>query len=217
MPVTKSESNGVDRQVDATLDANGALTASIRENALGSSAVSYRSMFRHEAQPECLRIIEGWISNGAAAAKVNKVEPKDNSAEGRFNLRIDFSAPQYGQLMQDRLLVFKPAVVSRREILALTEAKRKYAVVLESHTFTETVSMKLPAGFDVDELPDAVKLDTAFGVYNTSYDVKDGQLTLKRSLVQHGMTIPVEQYAAVRSFFEKIRAAEQSPVVLARK
>jgi hypothetical protein len=56
------------------------------------------------------------------------------------------------------------------------------------------VRVKLPAGFDVDELPDAVKLDTAFGVYNTRYDVKDGQLTFKRSLVQRAMT--VEQYAA---------------------
>ena len=89
--------------------------------------------------------------------------------------------------------------------------------MLISNAYSETVRVKLPAGFDVDELPDAVKLDTAFGVYNTSYDVKDGQLTFKRSLVQHAMTIPVEQYAAVRSFFEKIRAAEQAPVVLARK
>ena len=90
-------------------------------------------------------------------------------------------------------------------------------MVLNSNSYSETVRVKLPAGFDVDELPDAVKLDTAFGVYNTSYDVKDGQLTFKRSLVQHAMTIPVEQYAAVRGFFEKIRAAEQAPVVLARK
>jgi hypothetical protein len=35
--------------------------------------------------------------------------------------------------------------------------------------------------------------------------------------VQKAGTIPVEQYGSVRSFFEKIRAAEQAPVVLARK
>ena len=38
-----------------------------------------------------------------------------------------------------------------------------------------------------------------------------------RTLVQHAMTIPIEQYASVRSFFERIRDAEQAPVVLARK
>jgi hypothetical protein len=83
-------------------------------------------------------------------------------------------------------------------------------VVLTSNSYSETVRVKLPVGFDVDELPDAVKLDTAFGIYNTSYDVKDGHLTFKRSLIQHATTIPIEKYAAVRSFFEKIRAAEQA-------
>jgi hypothetical protein len=77
--------------------------------------------------------------------------------------------------------------------------------------------MKLPAGFDVDEMPDAVKLDTSFGSYATSYEVKDGQLIFTRKLVQRAGTIPVDQYKAVRSFFERIRTAEQSPVVLARK
>jgi hypothetical protein len=119
--------------------------------------------------------------------------------------------------MQGRLLVFKPAIVSRNEVLALTEINRKYPVVLASRTFTETARVKLPADFDVDELPDAVKLDTPFGTYATSYDVKDSQLVFKRTLVQKAMTVPVEQYASVRSFFEKIRAAEQAPVVLARK
>jgi flagellar biosynthesis/type III secretory pathway ATPase len=71
--------------------------------------------------------------------------------------------------------------------------------------------------FEVDELPDAVNLNTPFGVYSTSYDVKDGHLVFKRTLSQPGITVPVEQYASVRRFFEQIRAAEQAPVVLARK
>ncbi|HEX3229671.1 MAG TPA: hypothetical protein VHQ95_11925 [Pyrinomonadaceae bacterium] len=46
---------------------------------------------------------------------------------------------------------------------------------------------------------------------------KDGQLVFTRKLVQKAATIPADQYNSVRSFFEKIRAAEQAPVVLARK
>ena len=94
---------------------------------------------------------------------------------------------------------------------------RKQPVVLKPYAYTETVKVKLPAGFDVDELPDPVKLDAPFGTYAATYTVKDGQLQFTRTLVQHAATIPVEQYAAVRSFFEHIRAAEQAPVVLARK
>jgi hypothetical protein len=217
MPVTPPEANGLDRQIKATLAADGSLTANIRENALGSWASAYRSQFRHESRPNYMKIIEGWISSGATAAKVISVEPKDNSVEGRFDLNIDFTAPQYGQLMQNRLLVFKPAIVSRRDWLALTEAKRKYPVVLQSNAFTETVRMKLPVGFEVDELPDSVKLDTAFGSYKTTYEVKDGELLFTRTLAQKATTVPSDQYQSVRTFYEKIRAAEQAPVVLARK
>ena len=119
--------------------------------------------------------------------------------------------------MQNRLLVFKPAIVSRRESLSLTDAKRKHPVVLESRAFSETVRIKLPAGFDVDEMPDPVNLEAAFGTYKTTYTVKDGELVFTRALQQRAATIPVEQYETVRKFFERIRAAEQAPVVLARK
>jgi hypothetical protein len=88
---------------------------------------------------------------------------------------------------------------------------------LRSRAYTETVRVKLPEGFAVDELPDPVKLDTAFGNYVSTYEVKDNQLLFTRTLIQRASTVPAEQYASVRSFFERIRAAEQSPVVLAKQ
>lgn len=217
MPVTPPEANGLDRQIQATLAADGSVTATIRESFLGTSAADSRSEFRRGSKLDFLKIVEGWISRGATAAKVSNLEPKDDKAAGRFDLSVDFTATGYGQLMQDRLLVFKPAIVARREALTLTEPSRKYPVVLDSHAFTETVRMKLPAGFEVDELPDAVKLDTAFGSYKTSYEVKDGELVFTRALAQRATTIPSEHYLSVRSFYEKMRAAEQAPVVLAKK
>lgn len=217
MPVTPVESNFLERRIEANLSPDGSLEATIREKANGRWASGYRGAFRQSSRADYQKVIEGWISAGATAAKVNKVEPRDDTAAGNFNLDIDFTAPYYGQLMQERLLIFKPAIVSRRESLSLTDAKRKHPVVLTSNAYSETLSLKLPAGFAVDELPDAVKLDTTFGSYATNYEVKDGYLVFTRKLVQKAGTIPVGQYAAVRTFFEKIRAAEQSPVVLAKK
>ena len=217
MPVTSAESNLLERQVVASISAEGLLSANIQEKAAGRWASDYRNEFRQLSRPDYQKAIEGWISAGATAATVNKVEPTDDAVGGRFNLDIDFVAPAYGQLMQNRLLVFKPAMVSRRDSLALTAAKRTQPVVLRSNSYSETVRVKLPAGFDVDEVPDAVSLDTPFGTYKTNYEVKDGQLLFTRKLVQRATTIPADQYSSVRTFFEKIRSAELSPVVLARK
>jgi hypothetical protein len=217
MPVTPPEANQLEREAEINLAADGSITANVRERSMGQSAVGERRLFRGLARPEYAKLVENWITTGATGAKVVKVEPVDNRADGRFALDVDFTAANYGQLMQERLLVFKPAILSRRESVFLTKATRRHAVVLESQAYTESVNVRLPAGFDVDELPDPVKLDTAFGSYSTSYVVRDGQLQFKRTFTQRAATIPPADYAAVRSFFERIRAAEQSPVVLAKK
>jgi hypothetical protein len=47
--------------------------------------------------------------------------------------------------------------------------------------------------------------------------VKEGHLIFRRSLTLKAGIIPVEQYASVRGFFERIRAVEQTPVVLVKK
>jgi hypothetical protein len=89
--------------------------------------------------------------------------------------------------------------------------------MLDAQACTETVRVKLPAGFEVDEMPEATKLDAPFGNYSATYEVKDGQLIFTRSLVLRSATIPAEQYAQVRNFFGRMLAAEQAPVVLIKK
>jgi Domain of Unknown Function with PDB structure (DUF3857)/Transglutaminase-like superfamily len=217
MPTTPPESNRLERVAEVVLAPDGSITASLHERAIGQSAVGERSVFRGLSRPDYLKRIEKWIARGASGATVSKVVPADSSAEGRFALDVDFTAARYGQVMQDRLLVFKPAIVSRRDSLSLTESSRKHPVVLIPNAYTETVKVKLPEGFEVDELPDAMKLDTPFGTYATSYVVKDGHLNFTRSLVLRGATVPVVDYAKVRDFFEKMQAAEQTPVVLEKK
>ena len=216
MPTTPPEMNQLERIATLQLQADGAIAGQILENAKGQVAVEFRSQYRQLSKPEYHGLIERWLTAGATSARVDKIEPSDNAGDGKFTLNVQFSAQSYGQLMQGRLLVFKPAVVSRRESLSLTAAQRKHPVVLNANAYSETVKVQLPAGFAVDEVPDPVKLETAFGAYTTSYEVVNGELVFKRQLSVKATTIPAAQYDAVRKFYESIRAAENAPVVLAR-
>ena len=217
MPVTPPETNHLERIATLELTADGAIGGQIQELANGQTAVVFRSEFRRMSKPEYTGMIERWLTTGATAARLSKMEPSDNSADGRFTLNVEFSAKTYGQIMQGRLMVFKPAIVSRREDLTLTAAKRQHPVVLRANSYSETVNVQLPAGFTVDEVPDAVKIDTPFGSYVTSYEVKDNKLVFKRKLSQQATTIAPADYEMVRKFYESIRAAENAPVVLAKK
>jgi hypothetical protein len=217
MPVTPPEANRLERTVEAELGADGALTAKVSERSFGQAAVEERRLFKRVASPQYVKHIERWVTQTAPSANVLKSEPKDDAREGKFALDVEFKSPNYAQLMRGRLMVFKPAIVSRRSSVFLTEAKRKHPVVLGSEAYDETVRIKLPEGFDVDEMPDALEVNQPFGNYAAKCEVKDGHLIFRRSLALKAGMIPVDQYTSVRSFFERIRAVEQTPVVLVKK
>ena len=217
MPVTPPEANRLERAVEAELSADGTLTAKVSDRSFGQAAVEERRHFKHADRPQYVKRIERWITQTAPSANVLKSEPNDDARGGKFVLDVEFKSPNYAQLMRGKLMVFKPAVVSRRSSVSLTEAKRKHPVVLDSEAYDETVRIKLPEGFDVDEMPDPVDVNQPFGNYAAKCEVKDGHLIFHRSLALKAGTIPVEQYASVRGFFERIRAVEQTPVVLVKK
>ncbi len=217
MPITPPEANRLERTIDVELSVGGAISAKLREESIGQASVDERRRYRGLSRPDYVRMLEKWITRGATGAMLKKAEPTDNLTEGKFSLDIEFDSPHYGQLMQGRLLIFKPAIVSRREMLVLTDGARKQPVLLDSEAYMETVRVKLPEGFAVDELPDAVKMETAFGTYYTNYEVKDGVLHFTRKMILRGAIVPASDYEKVKNFFAAMRAAEQSPVVLAKK
>lgn len=217
MPVTLPEANKMVRSVEMTIADNGDISGFIRERAQGQQAAYARRLLRAISVSDYNKMIESWVVRGISTARVGKIAPVDKNAENQFDLDVELKAPIYGQLMQNRLLVFKPVVVDRLNSLWLTDTKRTHPVIMEANAFSETAVFTLPTGFVVDEMPDAVNLETSFGKYSTSYEVKDNSLIFKRSLTLNSATIPVDRYASVKDFFVKIRSAEQSPVVLLRK
>ncbi len=217
MPITPPTFNTWKRKVDVNLAEDGSIKGTISEKASGQPSTYARAMSRSLAATDFNKAIEGWLTRGATGAKLVKLTSEDKQAEASFNLDIEFSAGAYGQLMQNRLLVFKPAIVSRSDSIYLTEKTRIHPIVFDSDSFDETATFSLPKGFSIDEMPDAVNLETSFGKYSSKYEVKDGKLIYSRSLVTKRTTMPADKYSTVRDFYTRILAAEQSPVVLLRK
>ena len=145
------------------------------------------------------------------------IEPKDDQANGSFDLTVDFSADGYAQIMQNRLMVFRPAIIGRLDRLSLTEGTRVHPYMIDGMSYGETVRIKLPTGFAVDEMPEPADVATAFGKYSANYKVDGEFLVFNRSLRLDRSIVPAEKYDTVRSFFGKIHQTERSPVVLIKK
>jgi hypothetical protein len=217
MPVTPSDFNSWSRVTEISLAKDGSIKGVIHERTSGQESRGARTMLRSLSSSDFSRSIEKWLTRGATAARLDKLTPTDRQADSAFDMDVEFSAPGYGQLMQDRLLVFKPAIANRSNSIYLTEKDRKHPVMLDSNSFKEKATFTLPAGFAVDEVPNAVSLQTAFGKYATTYEIKDDKLIFTRSLTMNRSTVSVEKYKEVRDFFTAMLNAEQSPVVLLRK
>jgi hypothetical protein len=217
MPVTTADFNAWKRETEVTLAGDGSISGVIRERVTGQESRYARSFFRSVSANDFNKTIEGWLSRGAGASRLIKLSPRDRQADASFDMDVEFSAARYGQLMQDKLLVFKPVIVNRTNSIYLTEKTRTHPVMLDSNSFTETVVVTLPTGFVVDEMPTPVSFHKPFGKYSTTYEVKDGKLFFTRTMTISRTTVPVEKYSDVREFFTKILDAEQSPVVLLRK
>jgi len=217
MPITPPETDLLERNVEVNLTSDGGIKGTISEKASGQTSSIFRRELRELSASQYKQAIEGWLTRGATGAQLVKATSNDKHADASFDLEVEFSAPRYAQLMQDRLLVFKPVIVGRRGDVFLTEIKRDQPVMLDSNSMKETVTFNLPNGFVVDEMPDAVTLETPFGKYTTRYETKDNKLIFTRSLVTNRTTVPVEKYNSVKDFYSKIMAAEKSPVVLLKK
>lgn len=217
MPITPAEANTFKRNVAVKLLGDGSIDGVITERSNGQPSTYSRRLFRTLSNADVNRVFEGWLTRGATAARLKKLTPKDNHADASFDLDVEFSAPRYAQLMQGRLLVFKPAIVNRSNSIYLTDKTRTHPVMIDSDSFSESAVFDLPEGFAVDELPDSVNLKTSFGVYQNSYTVKEGKLYYTRSLTTNRTKVPVESYDKIRKFYTDILAAEQSPVVLLKQ
>ena len=217
MPMSPPDANRTERSLNLELLSDGSILANIREEMTGDAATVARAEFRERTQDAYSKMIEAWVARNVRGAKIAKVDFKPDNAAGRSSLDVQFSAARYGQLTQGKLLVFNPTIVSRRNSIELTASARKLPILINSGAFTETLQLKLPAGFVVDEMPDAVDLKTDFGTYHAECVSKDGNLSYRRSLVTGNAMLPAERYGEVRKFFSSIQAFEQSPVVLLKK
>ncbi len=216
LPSSLPEANQIERNIDVSLSGQGSIAGRIHEQATGQAGAAFRQEYLANPGSRYREVVEKWIARGVNGARIVKLEPLDSST-GSFETNIEFVAEAYAQLMQNRLLIFRPAFVSRREDIRFTEPSRTHPVVISPEVFTERSTFKIPEGFAVDESPGAIQLEAAFGAYSASIEVKQRDLLFTRKLLLKRDVVPAEQYSKVRDFFERIRNAERTPVVLVRR
>ena len=88
---------------------------------------------------------------------------------------------------------------------------------LSRHARRDSVTIALPAQFKVDEMPDPVQLDSAYGSYRASWKVDGDKLSFEQSLEIKRTLAPASEYASMRKFFDSVAGAQHASVVLLKQ
>ncbi|HZU29077.1 MAG TPA: DUF3857 domain-containing protein [Bryobacteraceae bacterium] len=216
-PALPPDTSRFERETEVTLEAGGGAAVKVRDHLFGDSAAAIRRRYSQESHADYVKRMERMLAESVPAPVIKDVSVSDSESRSELQRAIEFTTDRAGQLMQNRLLVFRPAMAGRPHEFPFAEKTRRYPVVLNSEAFHETVRVHLPAGFDVDEIPDPVKLDAPFGSFEEKCTVDHGALLFQRSLEVKAATVPPDQYKQVRDFFGHVAGAEQAEVVLVRK
>lgn len=217
LPLLPPEASRLERTISAALTDRGGLKGTVREFSIGQEAVEERRLRENVSVSDYQKVIHRWIAEGVRGAKVSSVQPQDDTNTGSFTLEAAFETASYAQALRTTLMVFKPFILGRRTHLSLTAAERTTPVVLKPQSFLEEITIDLPAGYEVNELPSPVSLEKPFGSYAVTLAAEGERLRLTRKLTVRPATIPTSDYTTVRQFFETILRAEQASVVLQRK
>jgi hypothetical protein len=201
------------RQVDAVLKADGSIEGTFVENRTGEALAEAVSRYRGNAKADYLKSIERWVGQSVPGAATSGIEIQDSDAV--FTLKGRFASAAFAQRPQPRMLIF-PAALLRQNDIRLTEKTRKYPIVIDADALDETVQIKLPGDFKIDEIPPPVHIDTTFGRYDASWKADGDGVIFKRTFVMPAQTVPAAQYADLKRFIDSVAASAGSPIVMLR-
>ncbi|HEV7699617.1 MAG TPA: DUF3857 domain-containing transglutaminase family protein [Pyrinomonadaceae bacterium] len=217
MPTLPPAASKLERNAEIELGPTGAISGKIHQRSYGQSASFERAKVQLLSDSDYKTDLQRWLTSRVKGGSIVNSVPIDRKSNGEFDLDLDFSAPVYAQLMQGRLMMFKPAMVGRLDQFTRLEGKRVTPMMIDASSYNETIRIKLPAGFTVDEMPDADKIETPLGRYSSKYELAGDYLIFTRSLELNRSIVPASKYDDVGRFFSVVRGAESSPVVLIKK
>lgn len=217
MPVIPASENTVTRKMRVQLKEDGSADATVDQSSAGSSAARSRSLRKESTEADFRKIYEHWISAEVPGSTISKLEAADDGASETFRVNLAFASPRYGRRMNQRMLMARPTPVTLEAGPDVSKSARQRPVLLNARVINEETVMDLPAGFTVDETPEALKLDTPFGSFEGACEIKGSQLIARRRLELRHLEVPAADYAKLREFLNTVNGHSAAVAVLVKK
>ncbi len=220
LPQLAPAASGQQRIAKLKLSPEGTLSGDVTEILRGDSATFQRYELRSATKDaDRIKHLETLLSHSLGMFQITSAKVGNlNVHDLPFEYIYSFEATNYAKSAGNLLLV-RPRVVGNwsSDILEKKEP-RKYPVEFRGPMKnTDEVEIKLPAGYEVDELPPAADAEYSFGSYHSKCEMKDGALLYIRTLEYKELSVPVDKLEQLKKFYRIIATDERSTAVLKPK
>ncbi|MGI4853022.1 MAG: DUF3857 domain-containing transglutaminase family protein [Janthinobacterium lividum] len=216
LPVLKPQQNSISRKAQFALAADGTLTGTVEEQQSGDIARDRRYLFAEGTGKQQQQHLDRETSRDLQAfaldnLHVGNAADLDQPFRLTYSLKVDHFAQPLGGL-----LAVRPRVLGR-ESFPVDSKHRELPIDLDkTQQVHDDFTITLPAGFEVDEVPEPVHLDLGFATYNSKTTVEQNVLHYQRTYAVSEIVLPASRYPDVQKLARAIGADEQSNVVLKR-
>ena len=215
MPLLPPLLNRLQRVAHLQLTPEGALFGEVEETRSGYEASIMRAELINADRDKRVKVIEAFLEefldrSRLTYASIGNLDKYDEP----LILKYKFEAADYAKSAGDLMLV-RPRVLGNKASGIAEDKKRKYPVSYKTTTLqSDTVDIKLPAGYSVDELPPAADVTAPFAEYKSKIESKDNMLYYSRSYTVKDPLVPLDQIPALRTFMRGIASDERNTAVL---
>jgi len=217
LPQLPPASNGISRTAKLSLSPTGTLSGDVNEVRVGDRASAQRWALRTVTKDaDRIKPIEALLSQSLTTFQITKATIGNLQLTDKAFL-YDYSlvAQNYAKTAGNLLLVRPRVLGSRSSDLLETKEARKYPVEFEGPSRdTDTFEIKLPQGYEVDDLPPPVNADYSFASYHSKAEVDGNTLRYTRTFEVKELSVPLSKVDDLKKLYRIIANDERNTAVL---
>jgi hypothetical protein len=205
------------REIALTLDLQGNLAGTVKTTFTGQEALVRRLEHIHDDDAARREALEQEVSDLlplGATAKLTKVENIDNN-DPTLVVYCDVAIPGIGTAAGDKMLLpLSPLAGSGR--YPFRHVARQFPVYIP-YPFRQfdDIVITLPEGLAAEVRPAPQKSDNDFSAFSSvCAEDAPNRLHIQRDFTIKKSFFPVDQYAALKAVYDKVRAADEEQAVL---
>jgi transglutaminase-like putative cysteine protease len=219
MPLHDPNLNKLTRTAKMSLDANGTLSGTVEEVRTGSEAHIARARMLSAKGTDRAKILESFLGHFLGSFQLTKASIGNLEVYDQpLVIDYEFVAQNYAKVAGNLLLVPPRVLGSKTTDLLEDGKKRNFPVTFEAaEAHFDDFQITLPAGYEVDELPEPAKIDTSFAQYKSNTAFENGTLRYRREYERKSVLVPLENVSELQKLYREIGSDERGTAVLKRK